>query len=215
MAIQDQFAQILGRIPTPEESAYFQKFMADGQLQEYEIGEILKSTPEFQSAQLGKDTAAYGEKLQANDNQILQQGAELAGAQAQSRFAGLGRPNSSAMAAQVFGQTGNIAQGLAQRRQSALADFYGQGLRQNAALMGQQGQASRDYGYGVKTDERRRGYELSDYYRQKNDYEDAKNASSGWKAITPEFAVGQGVGLFGKWLAGAQGAMGKAAGGGV
>jgi hypothetical protein len=45
MAIQDQFAQILGRTPTPDEAAYFQKFMADGQLQEYEIVLFLPNPP--------------------------------------------------------------------------------------------------------------------------------------------------------------------------
>lgn len=197
MAINAQFQQILGRIPTPEEAAYFQKFIDAGDLGEHEIGQILQATPEYQSAQLTKNTAQFGQTLQANDSAVLSQAADRFGAQAQSKFAGLGRPNSSAMAAQVFSQGGQLAGNLAQSRQSALADFYGNGLRTNAANAAAQGQGAVDRGYGLRDERRQRGYQIEDYYRMKNDYQDEKNASSGWNAITPEFAVSQAIGIGG------------------
>lgn len=152
--INQQFQQILGRAPTGAESEYFQKFLNEGSIQAHEVGQILQSIPEFQQARLEKDTAAYGQKLQAGDEQIMQQGANIAGAQATSRFAGLGRPNSSALAASVFGQQGQLAGNLAQSRQSALASFYGQGLQNNAAMYQQGGQSALERGYGMRDETR-------------------------------------------------------------
>lgn len=197
MPIASQFQQILGRTPTPDELDYFNKFVASGDLQPQEIGQILQSLPEYQSSQLTKNTAQFGQTLQANDSAVLSQAADRFGAQAQSKFAGLGRPNSSAMAAQVFSQGGQLAGQLAQSRQSALASFYGQGLQNNAALGAQQGMGATQRGYNERDTKRQRGWDIEDYYRQKNDYQDEKNASSGWNAITPEFAVSQAIGIGG------------------
>lgn len=198
MAINDQFRQILGRAPSQDELDYFNKFINSGELQAAEIGQILQSTPEYQSSQLTRNTAQFGQTLQANDANVLSRAADTFGAQAQSKFAGLGRPNSSAMAAQVFSQGGQLAGQLAQSRQSALADFYGKGLQQNAALGAQQGMGATQRGYSERDTMRQRGWDVEDYYRQQNDYNNAKNASSGWNAITQEFAVGQLTGLAGK-----------------
>lgn len=152
--INEQFRSILGRAPTQAETDYFQKFLSEGSIQPYEVGQILQATPEFQQARLQKDTADYGQKLQESDNQIMQRGADIAGAQAASRFAGLGRPNSSALAASVFGQQGQLATGLAQQRQSALASFYGQGLQNNASLYQQGGQNGLERAYGLRDESR-------------------------------------------------------------
>ena len=207
MAVAQQFQQLLGRAPSQDELDYFNKFISSGELQAAEIGQILQSLPEYQSAQLNKNTDAFGQRLQANDQQILQQGADIAGAQATSRFAGLGRPNSSAMAAQVFGQTGQLASSLAQNRQSALADFYGRGLQQNAALGAQQGMGATNRGYSERDTMRQRGWDIEDYYRQQNDYNNAKNASSGWNAITPEFLISAGGRVGGQAAASYTGSM--------
>lgn len=215
MAIAQQFQQILGRAPTQDELDYFGKFITSGELQAAEIGQILQSTPEYQRAQLGKDVSTFGDTLRATDEQTLQRGAELAGAQAQSRFAGLGRPNSSAMAAQVFGQTGQLANSLAQSRQSALAQFYGQGLQANAAMGARQGMGATQRGYNERDTMRQRSWDIEDYYRQKNDAADYERAHSGWNAITPEFAIGTLAGIGGKiaggWAGGRAG--GRAASG--
>lgn len=205
--INSQFQQILGRAATPDEQAFLNKFINEGSLQPQEIGQFLQSLPEYQDTLLNKNVAAYDQRLQAADTQALQQGADIAGAQATSRFAGLGRPNSSALAAQVYGQTGQLSQGLAQRRQSALADFYGRGLQQNATLAGSQGQAALNRGYGLRDEGRRRQYEIEDYYRQKNDAESARLGQSGWNAITPEFVAS---GLFSVGGQAAGGAAGRA-----
>lgn len=178
MALADQFYRVLGRAPTQDEVGYFSKFTEAGELQPEEIGQILQSLPEFQGKQLGRDTDAFGQRLQANDSRILQEGADIAGAQATSRFAGLGRPNSSAMAAQVFGQTGQLANSLAQSRQSALAQFYGQGMQNNAALGARQGQEARERGYGLRDESRERGYQIEDRNYMKGLYDEYSNRQS-------------------------------------
>lgn len=188
--IREQFSQILGRGPTQAEIDYLSKFMAEGSLQAHEIGQLLQGTPEYQSTQLNKNTAQYGEQLNQQNAAILDQ----AGAAANSRFASLGRPNTSAMGASVLAAGGQ----LAQQRQSALADFYGRGLQQNAALGAQQGQQAMARGYGLRDETRQRGYQIEDYYRQKNDAADYEKAHSGWNAITPEFVASGLFSLGGK-----------------
>ena len=180
-AAAQQFQQYLGREATPEELDFAVSSMADDAISPAEFGQILQSHPEYQAARLNKDTAAYGQTLNAQNADILNQ----AGAAAQSRFAGLGRPNSSALGASVMQAGGQ----LAQQRQSALASFYGQGLQNNASMQARQGMNVQDRAYGIKDDARRRGYEIEDYYRQKNDYESARQGQSGWNAITPEFVA--------------------------
>lgn len=211
MPIQDisgQFQQILGRQPSPDELAYFNKFMKAGHIQPHEIGQVLQSTPEFQRAQLGRDTQAYDERLRAGDEQTLQRGAERAGAEATSRFAALGRPNSSALAASVFGQTGNLAAGLAERRQSALASFYGQGLQTNAALGTQGGQGAISRGYGLRDEQRQRDWDIEDYYRQQNDYNTYLNSANRNRRDSAfrQLAGGVAGGLFGGAYGGPAGA---------
>lgn len=208
MAIQDQFQQILGRTPTAAEVEYLSKFITEGSLQEHEIGQILQASPEYQQTRLEKDTTAYGQKLQASDDQVLARGADVAGAQATSRFAGLGRPNSSALAASVYGQTGQLAGDLASRRQSALADFYGQGLKQNAALYKQGGQSALERGYGLRDETRQFGQQmqLAKYQQDNfNSYLDQANRNQKRSALGG--AIGAGIGGIAGSYGGPAGAM--------
>ncbi len=192
--LASQFQSILGRPATQDELDYFNKHITDGNLQPYEVGQILQSTPEYQNTLLNKNTAQFGEQLSAQNKGILDQ----AGASAQSRFAGLGRPNTSALGASVM-QAGGA---LAQQRQSALADFYGKGLNTNAALGAQQGQSQLGRAYDYAGEKRQRGYQLEDYSLQQNDFNNYQNAHRGWNAITPEFAIGTAAGIGGKVLGG-------------
>lgn len=211
--ILEQFRSLLGRDPKQDELDFFNQFINSGELQVEEIGQVLQSLPEFQGKQLTTDTNAYDQRLQTADNQTLQRGADVAGAQATSRFAGLGRPNSSALAASVYGQTGALAGQMADRRASALADFYGRGLQRNAALGAQQGQSALARGYGLRDEARQRAYQFEDYYREQNDYNTAKKSAGGWNAITPEFVASGLFSIGGKAAAAKTGGM--AGGGGA
>ncbi len=181
MKIAQQFQSVLGRPPSADEIASFGKYLDDGSLDAHEIGQVLQSSPEFQKSQLERDTTQYGERLNAQNGAILDQ----AGAAANSRFASLGRPNTSAMGASVLAAGGQ----LANQRASALADFYGRGLQRNAALSEEQGTGALSYAHGLQAEQRRRKYSIEDYYRKKNDAADYEHAHSGWNAITPEFVA--------------------------
>lgn len=190
--IDRQLQSLLGRAATADERAYYDKFIRDEGVTPYEIGLMLQGQPEYQGQQLNRDLSAFQGALTAQDNAYLRNAADIAGSQAQSRFAGLGRPNTSALGASVFGATGQAAQNLAMQRQSALANFYGSGLRQNAALAQSYGQGAIDRGYGLRDERRHRAYEIEDYYRMKNDYQDEKNASTGWRGVG-SFDVASGL----------------------
>lgn len=180
--VKNQYQSVLGRSPTQAESDFLLKFMKDEDIGGAEIGQYLQGLPEFQGALLERTTAAYQQKLTEQDQATLQQGANIAGAQAQSRFAGLGRPQSSALAAQVYGQTGALAGDLATRRQSALADFYGRGLGQVSGLQQGYGQGAIERAYGLGDERRRFQQEQSlanvMYQRQKEMYGDQMNRQS-------------------------------------
>lgn len=177
-SISLQFKNVLGRVPTQAEMDYLGKFMSEGSLGAHEIGQILQATPEYQNTQLQKNLGQYGDVLQASDTQSLQRGADIAGAQAQSRFAGLGRPGSSALAASVFGSTGQMASDLAAKRQSALASFYGQGLQTNAAMGAGQGQGLLERGYGLRDETRQRQYQIEDRNYMKQLYDEYASKQS-------------------------------------
>ena len=193
-----QILSLLGRSATPEEVAYFNKFIADEGVTPYEIGQMVQSSPEYQGKQLDQNATAYMDKLNASNADIL----GMAGAQAQSRFASLGRPATSAQA----GALGQAAQNLAMSRQNSLAAFYGQGLQNNAAMAASQGMNAQNRAFGLRDERRQRQYQIEDYYRQQNDYQNSKNSMSGWNAITPEYGVGTLAALAGKAMAAKAGA---------
>ncbi len=195
--IAQQFQSILGRAPTPAEVASFGKYIDDGSLDAHEIGQVLQSSPEFQSAQLERNTTQFGDRLNAQNGAILDQ----AGAAANSRFASLGRANTSAMGASVMAAGGR----LAQDRQSALADFYGRGLQQNAALGASQGVNALNRGNYLMDRNHQEKTDLANYYRQQNDFNTAKKSAGGWNAITPEFVASGLFSMGGKAVAAASG----------
>ena len=196
--INRQFSQLLGRGASADELAYLGKFIDEGHLQPFEISQLIQAMPEYQQKQLNADTSAYGDLLAKSDADVLGK----AGAAINSQFARLGRPVSSGQ----VGALAQVGQNLAQQRQSALAQFYGNGLNTNRSLAQGYGQNALSRGYGLRDEARHRGWEIEDYYRQQNDFNNYQNAHSGWNAITPQFVAG---GLF---QAGGQ-ALGAYAGG--
>lgn len=161
-----QFQSVLGRAPTPEEIDYLGKFLSENSIQPYEVGQILQGTTEYKQTLLDKNVAKYGQALEAADQPILQRGAEIAGRQARANFAGLGRPETSAIASQVFGQTGNLAADLAAKRQNALSSFYGQGLRGNMDTTASNASSALERAYGIRDEKRNRQYALENLRMQ-------------------------------------------------
>jgi hypothetical protein len=199
--VSRQLQALLGRGATPDEVAYYNKFIQDEKITPHEIGLMIQNSPEYQGQALNRDVQGFQNTLQAQDQGYLQNAADIAGAQAQSRFAGLGRPNSSALAASVFGATGQAAQGLAQQRQSALANFYGQGLNQNRALSQSLGQGAMERGYGLRDDAKNFERQV-DLTRIGNQYQ---------QDLYSQYAKSQKKSALGGSIGGVAGALGGAA----
>jgi len=168
--INQYFQDHLGRAADQGEFDFFNRLISNGHIQPYEIGQVLQGTPEYQSALLSKNTAKYGDQLNAQNAGILDQAA----AAANSRFTSLGRPVTSAQSASVLQAGGQ----LAQQRQSALADFYGRGLQQNASISQMQGNSALGRAYQLQDESRQRAYQLDDFNRMHDLQQDQMNASN-------------------------------------
>lgn len=194
--IHRQFQQALGRYATADEIKYLGKFIDEGSLQPFEIGQIVQGLPEYQDRLLGQQTEQFGQRLAASDQDILGK----AGAAINSQFANLGRPVSSGQA----GALAQVGQNLAQQRQSALAQFYGQGLQQSRALSQSYAGNALERGYGLRDETRQRGYQLEDRNYMKDLYEGYLNRQA---AASRRGALGGMIGTLGG------GALGAAYGG--
>lgn len=205
-ALDQQFQAILGRPANAAERAYMSKLMDSGDIGAHEIGQILQGTPEFQNKLLEQNTTAFGNKLNQQNEAILGQ----AGNVAQARFAGLGRPQTSAIGASV----GQAAGSLAQSRQSTLANFYGQGLNQQAQNYQAGANNALERSYGIQDENRQfiQNYQLAKL--QGDQYGNAVNqANSLARKQAQGRAIGSGIGAIGGAVVG--GPFGAAAGANV
>lgn len=169
MSIEQEFVRILGRKPTNAENAFFSKFISDGQLDPFEIGQILEASPEAIRGRIPQQTQEYGQQLAQADDYGLNRAQD----QLMSRYYQQGRPASSGYAAAFA----NAARDLAAMRQSKVADFYGQGVGMlNQAYS--RGGGIQDRGYGLRDEQRKRNWEIEDYYRQQNDFNTYLNAQN-------------------------------------
>jgi len=196
-----QFKESLGRDPKPEELDYFLKFVKEGQLQPYEVSQILKSTPEYQTNLQKTQTEELQGQLTKYDEQLL--------GQAQSQLTGqyrqMGRPFTSAYD-NAFAQA---AQQLAMNRQPFMTQYLaGQQGNLQSQYMGA-GQAAIGRGYGLRDETRQRGYALEDYYRQADYYNNLMNQQNKWNKNQALFGaggafLGAGIGGMGGGMAGAE-----------
>lgn len=168
MSLQDigeQFTRILGREPRKDEIDFFDKFIKENNLQPYEIGQILQSSPEYQNklaeTQQGKQLSEFQNLLGFGDQQILGQAQDMLTGQ----FARQGRAGSSGYVSAFA----NAARDLALNRQNSLANFYGATVpginNQLRGISLEQGQAGLARGFGLAAEKRQRGYDLEDFYR--------------------------------------------------
>lgn len=215
--VNEQFQTVLGRAPTQAELDYINKFIGEGGIQPYEVGQMLQSMPEYQSKLLDQNVNKFDKLLSANDEQRLTRGADIAGSVAQSRFAGLGRPNTSALAASVFGATGQMSADLASQRQSALAQFYGNGLNTNQGIAQMQGTGAMERAYGLRDETRQRQYQVDDRNYMKDVYDQYLKQQQGAQkagAFGNVFGTVAGAGL-GGYFGGPKGAYYGAQAGGA
>lgn len=192
MPLNEQFQSVLGRTPTADESAFFQKFIDSGDLTAYEVGQILGATPEYQKKTLDTQSQQYEDRLSAADTNSLNQ----AGDQITQRLMQQGR---STTGSGYMGAYFSAARDLASARQNKLADFYGGGLQGVQQNYLSQGQSAMGQGYGQRQAKQDRAWALEDYYRQQNDYnnflkgQSTRNLQSGLMNA----GIGLGVGALG------------------
>ncbi len=189
--VAEALKQGLGRAPTQNEIDQYSKYIKTGDLDYGEIGQIAQGLPEADRARLDQYATQFGDKLNAQNKEII----DMAGASANSRFASLGRPNTSALGASVM-QAGGA---LAQARQSALANFYGQGLQDNMGSYRNQGNAAMSRAYGLTDKRTDYNRSLLGYQTQRSDYgadlynQEMKNKRQAFNQLAGSLA-GAGVG---------------------
>lgn len=164
MAIQREqlnriFQRELGRDARPDEFDFFSRFVREGDLQQYEIGETLGATPEAAKQDLRAQTEMFRSELGRSDKGILgEAGDVLAG-----RFAAQGRSGRGSAFTAAFA---NAAADLARIRQGQVAQFLGRGIPQAFGQRQQFGQAVRERGYGLRDERRQRNQRLADWRMQ-------------------------------------------------
>ena len=201
--INDQYQKYLGRAATQSEMADFNRFKDTGyvDLTSEDLGRIIQSHPEYQQQQLKNYGSQYENLLGQGDQRIL----NMAQNDLTGQFAGMGRNVTGSGYVNAFAQA---AAGLAAQRQNTLANYYGQGFNN---IMGQQvGRGNQAYGLGYGAQEKgvQRGWDIADYYRQQNDYNNALNGqeSRNLRGSLMNAAVGLGtMGLGGVSSAGLSG----------
>lgn len=161
MPINDEFQRILGRAPTQEESQFFQRFIDEGHIQPYEVGQFLQSQPEAQQRRLPGMANQYSQYLAQQDEELLNR----SGQQLQSQFARQGRSIGGSGYAAAYA---NAGRDLALARQQPLSAFYGNQLQNISGGYGQ-GAQSLQRGYGLRDEQRQRNWDVEDYYREQND----------------------------------------------
>lgn len=206
--IAQEFQRVTGRAATKNELEQYAQYIKNGDMTYGDIGQVLQGLPEQDRARLDAYATQYGNALGANDQNFLGQAADIFSAKANSQFASLGRPNTSAMAAQVFGKGGQLAGQLAQQRQSAIAAFYGQGLQNNMGAYRDQGQNTLHRAYNLQDGRTAFNRGLLGYQTQRNDY---NTDLSNQNAENKRRAYDQlGMGLVGAGVGGAFGGVGGA-----
>ena len=160
--IRQEFLSSLGRQPTQNEIDQYARHIKTGDLSYGDLGYVLQAMPEADRARLDTNAAAYSEKLGAQNQAILDRTA----ATVNSRFAGLGRPVSSGMAASMLQAGGN----LALQQQSALAEFYGRGLQNNQNQYLNRGESALARAYQLQDDRSAFNRGLLGYQTQRNDF---------------------------------------------
>lgn len=165
MAIEDQFRNILGRAPSQAELAYFKKYMDTGDIDEFEVGQYLQGLPERQEQRFQGQLGQFGNMLGQYDTAVLNKATDIA----RSRQVQMGRGESSAFGAQIA----QAGQNLAQSRQPLLAQFYQQGIQGIGQNYLQRSYGAQQRAYGLADQREAYNRSVQDYYRQKNDEQNA------------------------------------------
>jgi predicted Rdx family selenoprotein len=158
-ALKEQFTRTLGREPREDEMAFFSGFIKKGELQPYEVGQVLGATPEAQQQRFTQQRGEFEQLLAAGDERVLGQAGDVL----TQRMLQQGRQTTgSGYTAAYF----NAARDLAQERSSQLAQFYSGGLGDIRRGFQQAGATQIPRAFGLQAEKRGRQYQEEDFNRQ-------------------------------------------------
>lgn len=163
--INQYFQQHMGRNANPDETSYLKTFVDNGHLKPFELGQIIQGLPEAQARNLQTQGQNYSNVLAGQDTNILNKASD----QIRSQQFQQGRQDTGA----YINAFASAAQNLAMQRQQPIAQFYGQGYSSLFNQPQQMGQQVQNRGYALTDEARKRQYEIEDYYRQQNDFNNA------------------------------------------
>lgn len=155
-AVRGIYQQVLGRDPSQNEIAQFQKYIEMGDLGYQDVAEIIGGGPEAQSRMLEDQTTKLEGRLGASDDLLMGRAMSAL----ESRYRQLGRPSTTGFDSSFA----RSAQDLALSRQDALNNFYSSGLT-----------GLRDAYAGLGSAMRQRGYKL---YDDRTEYNRAINVGA-------------------------------------
>lgn len=184
--IQSIYQDLMKRGATEDEVKHFGTLLASGELDPYELRSFIQATPEYQNQQDTAFRSQVGGELADLD-------AKAFGRQKEdviSRFSKMGRQGSTALDFALTDLMGKVAE----KRQAFLSNLsasqYGSNKENARADYGQilnQMGANQDRTYGLNDTYRTRGWNVSDYNRQQQDWLSALKASQkkpGWMDYT-------------------------------
>ena len=186
-SVNQIFQSSLGRAGTDAEHQFLQPYVDQGYISPYQIGQYLQGSPEATQTRMGQQQGQYADTLKQNNAQILGQAADAAN----GSFAQAGRQFSTGQGNSVI----QAGQQLASEQSPMIANFYGNnamGLNQQYAG---QGQDALGRAYGLQDTYRQHEWDVQDYNRQQNDYNNYLNSAN-------RRARGQALGSMGGALAG-------------
>lgn len=176
------YQDLFKRGATDAEVKHFGTLLASGEIDPYELRSFIQATPEFQAQQDKAFRTEVGGELADLDTKAFSRQKE----DVISRFARSGRNGSTAL---DFALTDLMGQ-IAEKRQGFLANLSADQYRGNkdtaradyGTVLNEMG-ANRDRAFGLQDKYRERGWNVSDYNRQQDDYMRAlagQNKGPGW-----------------------------------
>lgn len=201
--VSSVFQSTMGRAPTADELDYFGKQLATGEVGNYELGNFLKNTQEYQDAADTKFRSSVGQELIPQQQDVFNKAKESIVA----RYAAMGTNNSPALDFALTNALGELEKGrqgfLTQlktsqyggNKEAARAD-YGSMLNNYLGTVN----AQRSQNQNMLNSLNQRSWDNADYVRQMNDYIQAMNSQkSGGSMPWGQLAggiLGAGAGAF-------------------
>lgn len=169
-SINDIYQSLLSRGATSDELQHFGRMMASGEVDAYTINEFLKQSTEYQTTQDEAMRESLSEELAGYDQSLFNKGKE----DIISRYASMGRQGSSSLDYALTDMLGEIANQRSEWLANLSASQYGsnkESARADYTTSMNDYLSDKAYSRSQQDALTQRGWDVSDYYRQSNDYQ--------------------------------------------